>query len=307
MTPFCETFLLTNTSLAILMFFSFTGCKKASVRKVEKSIKKIGVVSVEKETLIQNAREAFDLLTVDEKDDVENAADLEDAESQLAVCKVDALIDGVGDFDDTTAEKIAQIEDEIKKLSTTQKSNLVNCHAYEEIKSAYRVWCVEQAIGENCKLEEMTYADKQDVQKAKAQYDELTEDEQGRIQNAELLQDAVRKIDELALEALPKDLDIEAMKTIINTGFSGNQITYTLDKENRNYIIEMNMNEDASTAYFLYPAIAAGLINSIKSNCKELCKNFYDNGTKKYNVDCTFIFNDCYGGEIFTIVNGEVQ
>ena len=298
---------LRSALVFFILLSALTGCKKSSVRKVEKSIEKIGVVSVEKETLIQNAREAFDLLTVDEKDDVENAAALEDAESQLAVCKVDALIDGVGDFDDTTAEKIAQIEDEIKKLSTTQKSNLVNSQAFEEIKSAYRVWCVEQAIAENCKLEEMTYADKQDVQKAQVQYDELTEDEQGRVQNAELLQDAVRKIDELALEVLTKDLDIEAMKTIISTGFSGNQITYTLDKENRNYIIEMNMNEDASTAYFLYPAIAAGLINSIKSNCEELCKNFYDNGTKKYNIDCTFIFNDCYGGEIFTIVNGEVQ
>lgn len=290
-----------------ILLFALTGCKKASVRKVEKFIEKIGVVSVEKETLIQDAREAFDLLTEDEKEEVINATDLENAESQLAVCKVDALIEGIGDFDDTTEEKIAQIEDEIKKLSATQKSSLANSQVLEEIKSDYRVWCVEQTIAKNCKLEEMTYADKQDVQKAQAQYDELTEDEQGRVQNTELLQDAVRKIDELALDILTKDLDIEAMKAIISTGFSGNQITYTLDKENRNFIIEMDMNEDASTAYFLYPTIAAGLINSIKSNCKELCKNFYDNGTKKYNVDCTFIFNDCYGGEIFTIVNGEVQ
>ena len=225
----CNYIRLLCFSLTVLMFFALTGCKKSSVRKVEKSIEKIGVVSVEKETLIQAAQEAFDLLTEDEKEEVINAADLENAESQLAVCKVDTLIEGVGDFDDTTEAKIAQIEDEIKKLSATQKSNLVNSQVFEEIKSDYRVWCVEQAIGENCKLEEMTYADKQDVQKAKAQYDELTEDEQGRVQNTELLQDVVRKIDELALDVLMKDLDIEEMKAIISTGFSGNQITYTLD------------------------------------------------------------------------------
>ena len=46
---------------------------------------------------------------------------------------------------------------------------------------------------------------------------------------------------------------------------------------------------------------------SIKSNGEKICKDFYESGTKAYDVDCTFIMDDCYGGEIFTIVNGEVQ
>ena len=102
-------------------------------------------------------------------------------------------------------------------------------------------------------------------------------------------------------------LHIALMKGIIDGSFSGNQVTYTLDRANRNYIIEMVMNAEASSAYFLYPAIAESFIKSIKSNCEKICKDFYESGTKAYDVDCTFIMDDCYGGEIFTIVSGEVQ
>ena len=59
---------------------------------------------------------------------------------------------------------------------------------------------------------------------------------------------------------------IKTMKGIIDGSFSGNQVTYTLDRANRNYIIEMVMNAEASSAYFLYPAIAESFIKSIKSN-----------------------------------------
>lgn len=70
---------------------------------------------------------------------------------------------------------------------------------------------------------------------------------------------------------------------------------------------EMVLNAEASSAYFLYPTIAENFIKSIKSNCEKICKDFYESGTKAYDVDCTFIMDDCYGGEIFTIVNGEAQ
>ena len=303
----CNYIKLLCFSLVVLTLFVLTGCKKASVRKVERSIEKIGVVSVEKETLIQNAREAFDLLTVDEKEEVVNAVDLENAESQLAVSKVDTLIENVGDFDDTTEEKISQIEDEIQKLSAAQKNDLVNSQIFEGIKSDYHVWCVEQAINQIGDLAELTYSDKNLVAEARNAYAELDADEQNRVSNSNILDEAIAAIDSLAFEELENNATIALMKKAIESGFSGNQITYTLDRTNRNYIIEMAMNAEASSAYFLYPAIAENLIKSIKSNCEKICKDFYESGTKPYDVDCTFIMNDCYGGEIFTIVNGEAQ
>ena len=117
----------------------------------------------------------------------------------------------------------------------------------------------------------------------------------------------IAAIDSLAFDELENNVNIALMKGIIDGSFSGNQVTYTLDRANRNYIIEMVMNAEASSAYFLYPAIAESFIKSIKSNCEKICKDFYESGTKAYDVDCTFIMDDCYGGEIFTIVNGEVQ
>ena len=236
----------TSCILIILFLFLLAGCKNGDIRKVEKAIDKIGTVTLEKEPDINNARNAFELLSDSDKVQVDNISVLASAESQLKICKVEQEIDKIG------------------------------------VPS------------------ELEYDSKELVDNAQAAFNELSESEQSKVHNVNTLHDAIAAIDSLAFDELERSIDIALMKGIIDTGFSGNKITYKLNRENRNYI-------DASSAYFLYPAIAANFINSIKSNCEKICKDFYKKGTEQYGVDCTFIMNDCYGGEIFTIVNGEVQ
>lgn len=239
--------------LIFLELFFLTGCKSADVKKVEKSINGIGLVSVEKEEKIISARSAFELLSEEDKAQVDNIADLAAAESRLRVCKAEQAIDQIGD------------------------------------------------------ISELTYGDRDLVAEAQSIYTELNMDEQEQVHNSDILDEAIAAIDSLAFDELENNTNIALMKGIIDGSFSGNQITYTLDRTNRNYIIEMTMNADASSAYFLYPAIAENLIKSIESNCEKICKDFYESVTKAYDVDCTFIMTDCYGGEIFTIVNGNPQ
>lgn len=239
--------------LIFLELFLLVGCKSRDVRNVEKNINEIGTISVEKEEEIVNARNAFELLSSEDKTQVSNIEDLIAAESQLKVCKAEQAIDQIGD------------------------------------------------------LEELTYSDRKLVADAQNIYDELNTDEQRLVSNSDTLVNAIDIIDSLAFDELENSTNVALMKGIIEGSFYGNQVTYTLDRENRNYIIEMTMNADASSAYFLFPAIAENLIKSIESNCEKICKDFYESGTKAYDVDCTFIMDDCYGGEIFTIVNGEAQ
>ena len=192
-------------------------------------------------------------------------------------------------------------------LSEKDKAQVDNITDLVAAESQLRICKVEQAIDQIGDLAELTYLDKDLVSEAQNIYASLNADEQKLVRNSDILAEAIAAIDSLAFDELENNVNIALMKGIIDGSFSGNQVTYTLDRANRNYIIEMVMNAEASSAYFLYPAIAESFIKSIKSNCEKICKDFYESGTKAYDVDCTFIMDDCYGGEIFTIVNGDVQ
>lgn len=223
------------------------------------------------------------------------------------VRKVEKSIEGIGTVSVEKEEKIVNARSAFELLSEKDKAQVDNITDLAAAESQLRICKVEQEIDKIGVPSELEYDSKELVDNAQAAFNELSESEQSKVYNVNTLHDAIAAIDSLAFDELERSTDIALMKGIIDTGFSGNKITYKLDRENRNYIIEMDMNADASSAYFLYPAIAANFINSIKSNCEKICKDFYEKATEPYGVDCTFIFNDCYGGEIFTIVNGEVQ
>ena len=223
------------------------------------------------------------------------------------VRKVEKSIEGIGTVSVEKEETIINARSAFELLSEKDKAQVDNITDLVAAEAQLRICKVEQAIDQIGNLAELTYFDKDLVTEAQNIYASLNADEQKLVCNSDILDEAIAAIDSLAFDELENNVNIALMKGIIYGSFSGNQVTYTLDRANRNYIIEMVMNAEASSAYFLYPAIAENFIKSIESNCEKICKDFYESGTKAYDVDCTFIMDDCYGCEIFTIVNGEVQ
>ena len=221
--------------------------------------------------------------------------------------EVEKSIEGIGTVSVEKEEKIINARSAFELLSEKDKAQVDNITDLVAAESQLRICKVEQAIDQIGDLAELTYLDKDLVSEAQNIYASLNADEQKLVRNSDILAEAIAAIDSLAFDELENNVNIALMKGIIDGSFSGNQVTYTLDRANRNYIIEMVMNAEASSAYFLYPTIAENFIKSIESNCEKICKDFYESGTKAYDVDCTFIMDDCYGGEIFTIVNGEAQ
>lgn len=74
--------------LCAVMLLSLCACGKSkAVKSVEKSIASIGEVTLDSETQITDARKAYDALSKEEKDSVENYSTLKEAEAQLKKIK----------------------------------------------------------------------------------------------------------------------------------------------------------------------------------------------------------------------------
>ncbi|MDD6882067.1 MAG: LPXTG cell wall anchor domain-containing protein, partial [Firmicutes bacterium] len=100
---------------------------------VENLINKIGTVTIDSESAIKAAREAYDSLS--NKDDVSNYSVLEKAEKDFEVIAkkvddVEALIAGIGKVsnDDATKAKVKAAREAYEKLSEAEKAKVENYH-----------------------------------------------------------------------------------------------------------------------------------------------------------------------------------
>ena len=74
--------------LCAVMLLSLCACGKSkAVKSVEKSITSIGEVALDSEAQITDARKAYDALSKEEKEGVENYSTLKEAEAQLKKIK----------------------------------------------------------------------------------------------------------------------------------------------------------------------------------------------------------------------------
>ena len=115
--------------LIFLELFLLVGCKSRDVRNVEKTINEIGTISVEKEEEIVNARNAFELLSSEDKTQVSNIEDLIAAESQLKVCKAEQAIDQIGDLEELTysdRKLVADAQNIYDELNTDEQKLVSN-------------------------------------------------------------------------------------------------------------------------------------------------------------------------------------
>ncbi|MGI5875079.1 MAG: S-layer homology domain-containing protein [Bacillota bacterium] len=173
------------------------------------AIEAIGEVTLGSEKAIAKARAAYDGLSDDQKELVENAADLETAEEALAQLKTDTaaanavrdLIDRLSDGDEITladAKEAAAARKAFSRLSDAQKALVDNedvLKAAEEaigdLKAADAVEKAIDAVGE------VTINSEEAIKAARAAYDALTDVQKDRVRNAAALTDAEKRWAEL--------------------------------------------------------------------------------------------------------------
>ena len=114
---------------------------QAAADKVEKLIDAIGTVTVNSETRIKKARNAYDRLTDAQKKLVSNYQDLKDAEKDLKKAKVsyvEDLIDSIGNVTLNSKTKINRARTAYDKLDKSLKDDVGNLSVLEAAEAAYK-------------------------------------------------------------------------------------------------------------------------------------------------------------------------
>lgn len=158
---------ITAILLALLIGFSFTACKSKNTRIVEDLIAKIDPenITLRSENIIVEAEQAYEILELAERYDVENYSILTDARKKLDILlkadSVDKLIDaidkgriGVDDKDDIEAASKAY-----DALSDEEKKAVKNA---DKLKTAKKD--LEQAIKKQEEAEKLTAEEEYAVQ-----------------------------------------------------------------------------------------------------------------------------------------------
>ena len=201
--------LVNNYSVLALAEIEFENQMEAGAAAVENLINAIGEVTLEKEKQITDARAAYQGLTEEQKDLVENYDDLTDAEARLAELKqayadaqeVKALINAIGEvtYPESGDEIDAAREAYEALTSDDQRMFVDNYETLTDAETEYNkqkmdgVEAVEnliEAIGE------VTLEKETQINSAKTAFDALTEEQKALVENKQVLDAA---IEELAL------------------------------------------------------------------------------------------------------------
>lgn len=202
------------------------------VDAVIKKIDAIGVVTVDSEAAILDAREAYDGLTVKQKKDVTNYQVLVDAENTLVLVKenatkiaaVEKTIDAIGEVTYTTSckTKIDLARAAYNNLAVELQAQVSNYTVltaaearYAELKAeAENAAAVAPVIRLIDAIGEVTLSSKNAIEAAEAAYAQLTEEQQALVTNYSVLvtarqaYDALVQADSSNREAAQKVIDL---------------------------------------------------------------------------------------------------
>jgi hypothetical protein len=187
----------------------------------------ITVLTLEDETQVIAAREAYDALTVEEKALVTNYQDLIEAENklndlqkafddQIAADAVIALINALPEVNALTLEDEGQVEaarTAYDALTTDQQALVVNYQTLLDAEAALQL--IQKGIDDQAAanivislidalplVNNLTLEDEDQVEAARAAYDALTPDQKALVTNYQELLDAEAKLDLLKQQAL---------------------------------------------------------------------------------------------------------
>ncbi len=180
---------------------------KKAADAVSAMINNIGSVTLNSETAIESARNAYGQLSDAQKKLVENVKTLEDAEAALIIVKKDkesadavaALIEKLGN---ASEEKVREAREAYNKLTDAQKAmvGVDNLSKLTEAESKFVQGgeeFVAQVTDMIAKLTNISLESAKDIEKARIAYDLLTDAQKKQVTNYTVLEEAERKLAEL--------------------------------------------------------------------------------------------------------------
>lgn len=180
---------------------------KKAANAVTTMINNIGSVTLNSETAIESARNAYSQLSEAQKKLVENVKTLEDAEAALIIVKkdkesADAVASLIANLDNASEEKVREAREAYNKLTDAQKAmvGVDNLSKLTEAESKFVQGgeeFVTQVTDMIAKLTNISLDSAKDIEKARIAYDLLTDAQKKQVTNYTVLEEAERKLAEL--------------------------------------------------------------------------------------------------------------
>ena len=186
---------------------------KAAAKVVDDQITAIGAVTYSKAAAIATVRNAYDALTPDQKDLVENlntltAAEAEIAQLQAEVDAVEAAITAIGEVTLSDADAIAQAKTAFEALDSDQQAAVENAAELTAAQAALKALqdAITNVIAQIDAIGTVTLGSKAAIDAAEAAYNALNAEQKALVTNYNKLTDAKE-----AYEALKEAADQEAI------------------------------------------------------------------------------------------------
>ena len=199
---------------------------KAAAKAVDDQITAIGTVTYSKAAAIATVRNAYDALTPDQKDLVENlntltAAEAEIAQLQAQIDAVEAKIAAIGEVTLSDAEAIAQAKAAFDALAADQQLAVENAAALTAAETALKALqdAVAEVIAKIDAIGTVTLESKADIDAAEAAYTALNAEQKALVTNYNVLTAAKKAYEELKAAADQAEIDQAAangVKDLIN-------------------------------------------------------------------------------------------
>ena len=199
---------------------------KAAAKAVDDQITAIGTVTYSKAAAIATVRNAYDALTPDQKDLVENlntltAAEAEIAQLQAQIDAVETKIAAIGEVTLSDAEAIAQAKAAFDALAADQQLAVENAAALTAAETALKALqdAVAEVIAKIDAIGTVTLESKADIDAAEAAYTALNAEQKALVTNYNVLTAAKEAYEELKAAADQAEIDQAAangVKDLIN-------------------------------------------------------------------------------------------
>ncbi len=128
---------VTAAVMAFVMLLTLTGCQSKEAKAVDETIAAIGTVTLESEEAIRAARNAYESLSAEDREDLKNADALTEAEETLRILQVIDAIDRLPHINLKHKNKLDEVMGMYEAIPTERRSEVTN---YGKLQKAFSSW-----------------------------------------------------------------------------------------------------------------------------------------------------------------------
>lgn len=202
--------------LVLVLVLSLAGCgKSAAAEAVDTMIAGIGTVTLDSEATVKSAEAAYNALTPEQKEELENYAILVAARTTLdsllaekaeaehleivmsMAAEMDNMIAAIGEVTADSGDMIATVRDTYNTLDEETKGHVTLAAVLEEAEAAYAQIKADEVAALIDSIGKVTLESSDAISAAKAAYNALPSNAQALVSNASVLTDAAQQYKDL--------------------------------------------------------------------------------------------------------------